>query len=149
MLLDADALFNATAKWAAKTGTLLLSVAPRQTVPCTSTTVVKFDLHNLTIPQTGPSIVYISAMGDVPISAAAMTLGTGTAEPLKVVASTFVLADVGQSSSAPGAANIISVTIQPSIILSKSRGSTITIHGIHGNNTSSTLALPINMSGAD
>jgi hypothetical protein len=149
MLLDADALFNATAKWAAKTGTLLLSVAPGQTVPCTSTTVVKFDLHNPTIPQTGPSIVYISAMGDVPISAAAMTLGTGTAEPLKVVASTFVLADVGQSSSAPGAANLISVTIQPSIILSKSRGSTITIHGIHGTNTSSTLALPINMSGAD
>jgi len=145
-LLDAGALFNATAEWAAKTGSLTLRVSPGETVPSTSVTVVKFDLDNPTTPQTGPSMIQISATGDVPISAASMTRGAGTAAPLKVVASSFTLAKIGQSSSTPGAVNTITVTLQPDIILSKSRGSTITVHGIKGSDTPSTPALPLSIS---
>jgi len=148
-LLDAGALFNSTAKWAAKTGTLVLAVAPGQTVPSTSITVVKFDLDNPTIPQTGPSMIQLSAKGDVPFSAVAVTLGAGDAAPLKVIASTFSIANIGQSSSAPAADNTITVTLQPGIILSKSRDSIITVHGIKGSDTASTDALPIAMSGGD
>jgi hypothetical protein len=149
MLLDSGFLFNTTAEWAAKTGTLKLRVSPGETVPSTSVTVVKFDLDNPTIPQTGPSMIHISARGDVPISASAMTLGSGNTAPLKVVASSFTVTNIGQSSSVPGAINTITVTLKPDIILSKSRGSTITLHGIKGSATPSTDALPISMSGGD
>jgi hypothetical protein len=148
-LLDASALFNATAQWAAKTGTLTLRVSPGETVPSDSVTVVKFDLDNPTIPQTGPSMIQISATGDVPISAASMTRGVGDESPLMVVASSFTVASIGQSSSTPGAVNTITVTLQPDIILSRSRGSTITLHGIKGSDTPSTAALPLNISTPD
>ena len=78
-----------------------------------------------------------------------MTLGVGNAAPLKVVAWTFDEAKIHQSTSAPGAINTITVTFRPGAILSKLRGSTITVHGIKGTDTPSTEALPIAMSGGD
>jgi len=148
-LLDAGALFNSTAQWAAKTGSLVLTVVPGQTVSATDNTIIKFDLDNPTIPQTGPSMIQISAMGDVPISAAAMVLGSGNNAPLKVIASVFTLAQIGQSSNAPAALNTITVTIQPGAILSKIRDSSITVVGVKGSATPSTEALPVSMSGGD
>jgi hypothetical protein len=148
-LLDAGALFNSTAQWAAKTGSLVLTVVPGQTVSATENTTIKFDLDNPTIPQSGPSMIQISAMGDVPISAAAMTLGSGNDAPLKVIASAFTLAQIGQSSNAPAALNTITVTIQPGAILSKIRDSSITLVGVKGSATPSTDALPVSMSGGD
>jgi hypothetical protein len=145
-LLDSDALFNSTAKWNAKKGSLILSVAPGQTVPSTSDTVVKFDLSNPTVPQSGAALVQISADGDVPISASAMVLGAGNSVPLKVLAATFSQASIGQSSKAPFADNTITVTVQPSVILSRGRRSTLTIHGLTGSDTESTRAMPIAIS---
>jgi hypothetical protein len=148
-LLNAGALFNSTAQWAAKTGSLILTVAPGQTVSASVETIIKFDLDNPTIPQTGPSMIQISALGDVPISSAGMTLGSGNGAPLKVIASTFILAQIGQSSNAPGALNTITVSIEPGAILSKIRGSSITLVGVKGTATPSTDALPVNMSVSD
>ena len=142
-LLDADALFNSTARWNAKKASLILSVAPGQAVPADADTIFKFDLSNPTLPQSGASLVQISADGDVPISASAMVLATGNAVPLKVLAATFVEAAIGQTSSSPNTENTITVTIQPSVILSRGRRSTITIHGITGSITESTNAMPI------
>jgi len=146
-LLDANALFNSTALWSAQKGSLILSVAPGQTVPSNADTEIKFDLSNPTIPQAGVSMVQISADGDVPISASAMDLPTGNAVPLKVLAATFTKAEIGQSSSAPLADNTITVTIQPSVILNKGRRSTLTLHGLSGSDTKSTRALPLAISG--
>lgn len=88
-LLDTGAVFSSTAAWAAKSGTLVLSVAPGQTVPSTSATVVRFDLDNPTIPQTGATSIFISAHGDVPIAATPMTIARGNAVPLRVHAASF------------------------------------------------------------
>jgi len=144
-LLNANALFNATAQWSAKRGTLILSVAPGQTVPQASDTVISFDLTNPTIPQDGVSLVQISADGDVPISAVPMELGAGDALPLKVKAADFTVAKIGHTSNAPNAANSIHVTFQPSVILSRGRRSTLTVHGLTGSDTTSTRALPIDI----
>ena len=78
-----------------------------------------------------------------------MTLGSGNGAPLKVIASTFILAQIGQSSNAPGALNTITVSIEPGAILSKIRGSSITLVGVKGTATPSTDALPVNMSVSD
>jgi hypothetical protein len=144
-LLDANPTFNATARWTARTGTLVLLVAPGQVVSSESDTQIMFDLTNPQYPQDGPQLVQISAMGDVPISAAAMDLGAGDAAPLKVVSSSFTQLGVNSSTTAPGATNTITVTFQADVVLSSSRRSGITVQGLVGSATRSTRALPITM----
>ena len=75
-----------------------------------------------------------------------MVLGAGNSVPLKVLAATFSQASIGQSSKAPFADNTITVTVQPSVILSRGRRSTLTIHGLTGSDTESTRAMPIAIS---
>jgi len=144
-LLDSGALFNTTARWVAQTGSLTLAVASGQTVPSTSVTVIKFDLENPTVAQDAPSMIFISAEGDVPISASAMSLGSGNDAPLKVVPASWTSAVISQSSSVPGALNTITVTAHPGVILSRSRNSAITVYGIQGTATESTDALAVNV----
>jgi hypothetical protein len=154
-LLDADALFNATARWSIKTGSLILSVAPGQQVLSNADTIIKFDLTNPTTPQAGVSVVHIAADGDVPISASPMLLHVSNATwcpltdaswcPLRVLPAYFTVATIGHSSSAPFADNTISITIQPSGILNRGRRSTLTIHGLVGSDTQNTKSLPLVM----
>jgi hypothetical protein len=74
-----------------------------------------------------------------------MELGDGDALPLKVNAANFTTAAIGHSSNAPNAANEIKITIQPNVILSHGRRSTLTVHGLTGSDTKSTRALPIDI----
>jgi len=144
-LLDASAVFNSTARWIARTGTIILKVASMQEVPSDAITEVKFDLMNPKYPQSGPSIVHISGRGDVPISAAAMTLGDDDKHPLRVIAAQLTDLGIGQSSTAPSDMNTITVTFKPSVVLSSGRHSVITIDGLVGSDTVDTMALPITM----
>eukprot|EP00961_Rhodomonas_salina_P227891 3080502-Rhodomonas_salina.3 len=144
-LLNANPTFNATARWIARTGTLVLLVAPGQEVPSNADTTITFDLTNPNIPQDGPQLVQVSAMGDVPISAAAMDLADGDSAPLKVVSSSFTALGINASTTAPDATNTITVTFQADVVLSSSRRSGITIQGLVGSATQSTRALPIKM----
>lgn len=88
----------------------------------------------------------ISADGSVPISASAMVLGTSNSAPLRVLAASFKQARIGQSSKAPFAKNTITITVQPSVLLSRGRRSTLTVYGLSGSETESTRALPIAIS---
>jgi hypothetical protein len=124
---------------------LTLTVANGQTLPNNADTEIKFDLVNPKYSQDGPAVVEISAHGDVPISAERMVLGGGNLAPLKVVASQFTIATIEDSTKAPGAVNTITVTLQPSALLSRSRNSIITIDGLSGSMTDDTLHLPIVM----
>jgi len=145
-LLDSNALFNSTAKWNSKKGSLILSVGPGQTLSSNEDTIIKFDLSNPTVPQSGAALVLISADGNVPISASAMELGTSNSAPLRVLAASFTQARIGQSSKAPFAQNTITITVQPSVLLSRGRRSTLTLYGLSGSDTESTRALPITIS---
>jgi len=144
-LLNADATFNSVAAWDSRSGTLVLKVAPGQTVSKDSDTVIIFDLVNPKYPQSGPAVVEIAANGDVPISAAAMLMDSGDNSPLKVVASDFTTAAIGTSTTAPGAWNTVKVTLKPNVLLSKTRNSIITIDGLSGSLTEDTRSLPFTM----
>jgi len=148
-LLNADATFNSVASWDSRSGTLVLKVAPGQEVSKDEDTTIFFDLINPKYPQSGPAVVEISANGDVPILPAAMVMPSDPLlHILKVKGSRFTTSTIHSSSKAPGAWNTITVTFQPSILLSKTRNSIITIAGLSGSVTEDTTSKMIFRSAA-
>ena len=136
--------FNSRAAWKKSTGTLVLAIAPGETVSKDADTTVKFDLVNPMYSQEGPSFdnIFISASGDVPLAAQMMDFDDGE-HPLKVIAATFETSSIGSTSMAPGANNTLTVTFQADVTLSEARSSYIQVSGLIGSETPDTMVLPL------
>jgi hypothetical protein len=137
--------FNSRAAWKKSTGTLVLAIAPGETVSKDSDTTVKFDLVNPMYSQEGPSFdnIFISASGDVPLAAQKMDFADVNEHPLKVIAATFETSSIGSTSMAPGAINTLTVTFKADVTLSEARSSYIQVSGLIGSETPDTMVLPL------
>jgi len=137
--------FNSRAAWKKSTGTLVLAIAPGETVSKDSDTTVKFDLVNPMYSQEGPSFdnIFISASGDVPLAAQRMEFDNAGKHPLEVIAATFGTANIGSTSMAPGAINTLTVEFKADVTLSEARSSYIQVSGLIGSETPDTMVLPL------
>jgi len=145
-LLNSPSGFRPFARWTSSSGTLSLVMASGQTMSSNQTSIVKFDLTNPNYPQDSPSSITVSVPGNVNISQCAMDLAQNSdAHPLKVDAPRFKVGSAKQSCSMPGCQNTIRVSLQPNVVLSKSRQSVIVIDGLRGSKTLDTSSLHLNL----
>jgi len=137
--------FNSRAAWKHGTGTLVVTVAPGETVANGADTTFSFDLVNPKYTQTGPSLdtIVISATGDVPIAATCMVKAAGGEMPLMVTAAKFTVATITSASQAAGANNQVSIAFRPDTLLSAARDSYVQVVGLTGSLTSDTEVLPL------
>jgi hypothetical protein len=136
-------VFRPYARWTSSTGSLELSIARGGALSDSTTTIVTFDLANPLYPQESPTLITVSVPGLNDITKCAMETGSGDSAPLEVVSPTFIVRKVGQNSSMPGAANKITVTMRPNVVLSKTRKSVVVVNGLRGSVTIDTHSLPV------
>jgi len=85
----------------------------------------------------------VSVPGHNDITTCAMDTGSGDSAPLEVASPTFIVRKVGQNSTMPGAANKITVTFRPNVVLSKTRKSIVVVQGLRGSITLDTHSLSV------
>jgi hypothetical protein len=136
-------VFRPYARWTSSTGSLELTIARGGALSNSTTTIVTFDLANPLYPQESPALITVSVPGLNDITKCAMDTGSGDSAPLEVVSPTFIVRKVGQSSSMPGAANKITVTMRPNVVLSNTRKSVVVVNGLRGSVTMDTHSLPV------
>lgn len=134
-LLNSSTVFRPRARWTSASGTLVLSIATGKTLSSMHTAAVTFDLTNPSYPQETPPFITITVPGHKDIKTCVMETTDDDAAPLHVVSPQFTVRKVGQSSNMPGAANKITVTIKPNVVLSTTRQSVIVVDGLRGSST--------------
>jgi len=145
--VEAIKKFNSQASWNRRTGTLVLSVAPDETVSKDADITFKFDLLNPKYGQDGPDLetVLVSASGDVPLAGTCMAFpgGGGQKEVLKVGTADFSAATIEGSSTAPGTKTELTVSFTPGVLLNEVRESYIMVSGLSGTRTLNSDAIPL------
>ena len=150
-------LLGTTGNWSQNTGQLVLTAGSHVETSKTSV-VLTFTLINPAMSQTSPPVrvgAVIIQGGSVlgSINAELMTSRTGGYaqtqlygvvegyKPLQVLRPAFTLKSIEQSSLFPGDANTITVSLRTNYRLAS--GSTVTIAGLTGSQTASSLSFPI------
>jgi len=141
-LLNSSSVFRPRARWSADTGTLTLALNG-QNLSSSHVTTVTFDLANPHYPQESPALITVSVPGHMEIDKCAMDTGTGEAAPLEVVSPQFTVRTVQHNSTIMGGANLITVSLRPNVVLSKTRKSVIVLQGLFGSRTADALSLPL------
>jgi len=145
---NSQGVFNSEGAWTQSTGTLVLTVRPDQMLFADVPVMVMFDLMNPRFEQPGPVMVELSASGTIPFPPAKMDTMDDDSYPLRVRPSSFVTSSITTSSIAPMDDNQIDIVFRPSALLSRNRGSVITVDGLLGSDTPDTALLPIEDSSA-
>ena len=122
--VESGALLSETGVWMQDTGSLVLSLAENTQASAGENYTVAFDVVNPPIPQNSPLVSISAGSTDAFLMDTPLTM--------HVVAPKIVTARIGQSTAAPSAHNVITVTLRTNSPIRSGSHAAFTITGLEG-----------------
>ena len=117
-------LITSTGVWVQDTGSLVLSLAENTAATPGANYTISFDVVNPPIPQNSPLVSISTGVTDAVLMDSPMSM--------EVIAPKVVTAKIGQSTAAPSALNIITVTLRTNSPVKSGSDAAFTVTGLTG-----------------